>query len=259
MINEALLTEYIDGTLDAGQRAAVEAEINASPSLRAEVDRMLLTDRALTAYGVTVMASTASFRSDVYDSVSSSIHAPATAGMSGGAVIGLAAGTSALVAGAIWFLTISQPTPELARPTQAPAIEVAVPQEQPLIEPSMPKATTAAQRKIRPSERPSVIATDASLKDAPPYSSKSPEQISLEAQLASQIGALQQRITSAERNGDNALVSSLARKAAIVAHKMGDRNLQLTMWDRAITAAELSGDNARADQYRWEREVSNTD
>ncbi len=260
MISESTLSAYIDGTLDADQHAAVEAAIEQSPELRSEVERLQSVDRALTNYGVTVMASTAAFRSDVYHNVSSTYVAPAASGLSGGMVATIAAVTSALVAGGLWYtIGTSQPATTVV-PSPVAVVREAAPADEVVTPPAIESTPQPAQRSraVRRTQPLSAVPTtpDMSRKDAPPYSSKSSEEIQRESKLAGELKKLETKISTAERNGDHAIVSSLARKAAITAGKLGDRNMQTTMWERAIRAAEMAGDNARANQYRWEQQIS---
>lgn len=257
MISESTLSAYIDGTLDADQHAAVEAAIEQSPELRSEVERLQSVDRALTNYGVTVMASTAAFRSDVYHNVSSTYVAPDASGLSGGMVATIAAVTSALVAGGLWYtIGTSQPATTVV-PSPVAVVREAAPADE-VVTPPVIESTPQRSRAVRRSQPVTAMPTesDQSLKDAPPYSSKSSEEIQRESKLAGELKKLETKISTAERNGDHAIVSSLARKAAITAGKLGDRNMQTTMWERAIRAAEMAGDNARANQYRWEQQIS---
>lgn len=258
MISESVLSAYIDGTLDAEQLADVERALESSPELRAEVDRLLSVDRALTNYGVTVMASTASFRSEVYQNVSSTYVTPAATGLSGGMVATIAAITSAVVAGGLWYIvgtTSPAPAPVSQVDPVSPSTVVTVDAtDAPTIE--TPLSASKPSSRSRSIRRNLVAPTEPYGKDAPPYSNKTSEEILRESKLASDLKKLDSKIAAAERNGDHALVSSLARKAAITAGKLGDRNMRTTMWERAIRAAELAGDEARANQYRWEQEVS---
>jgi hypothetical protein len=260
MISESTLSAYVDGTLDANEIAAVEQALQASPELRADVDRLRAVDRALTNYGVTVMASTASFRSEVYQNVSSTYAAPAATALSGGVVATIAAVTSALVAGGLWFFTGTAPQPQLvtAEPVATPEQTIS----EPVVssESSPPSATPTLKSSSRPRQRgvrrSQPATAEPSYKDAPPFSNKSSEEIQFESKLASDLKKLESRIAVAERNADHATVASLARKAALTAGKLGDRNMRSIMWQRAIRAAELSGNEARANQYRWEQEIS---